>query len=48
LGRARAEGTDQLRREALTFAGRLPAQTGLHDLAEQVHEEAIGIAPCVI
>jgi len=44
LGRAGAEGSDPLRREALTIAGRLAAQLGLHDLAEQAHEEAVGIA----
>ena len=44
LDRSGAAGGDELRREALTIAGRLAAQLGLHDLAEQAHEDAIGIA----
>jgi len=44
LDRAGARVSDPLRREALTIAGRLSAQLGLHDSAEQAHEEAIGIA----
>ena len=44
LDRPGAQGSDHLRREALTIAGRLTAQLGLQDAAERAHEEAIGIA----
>jgi non-specific serine/threonine protein kinase len=44
LGRAGAGSSGTLRREALTIAGRLSGQIGLHDLAAQAHEEAVAIA----
>jgi predicted ATPase len=44
LDRGGAAGGDALRREALTIAGRLAAQLGLQDPAQQAHEDAIAIA----
>jgi predicted ATPase/DNA-binding SARP family transcriptional activator len=44
LDRDGARRSDDLRREALTIAGRLAAQLGLLDLAHRAHDEAIAIA----
>jgi len=44
LERGGAQADAGLRREALTISGRLSAQVGLHDLAREAHEEAVGMA----
>ena len=44
LGRTAVAGDDRLRRTALTIAGQLGGQLGLHDQARKMHDEAIDIA----